>query len=338
MKGERNHIIAKVWLVYESIDRAYTAVNRHPRKEVIGGVETELRNVLERVQMPWIRSFLEESADEAAATLGLGKFIPTQKGEREKLLLALETLDGLGENELLFRQFSMQAYGDSKCFEREVRARLLKILKDVFEMDSDASDEDYFRMVGLARYPERFEFRGALALNTKRGCVEFGLLNGSVSITSAELQNGKLLVKPSVKKIITIENLANYTEFVSRESVSDTLALYHGGQYSPRKKAFFKAISESMPPKSRWYHWSDIDYGGFLMLARLRREIKRDIEPYRMAREELEQYKEKTVEITNHSYLDKLKSLLTKEELTDCLATIEYMIEKRVRLEQEAMI
>jgi hypothetical protein len=73
------------------------------------------------------------------------------------------------------------------------------------------------------------------------------------------------------------------------------------------------------------------------MLASLRREIKHDVLPFRMDEEELERYSSLTAEV-QPQYIEKLRSLRQRDELNDCLPCIEYMIENRVRLEQEAML
>jgi hypothetical protein len=92
-----------------------------------------------------------------------------------------------------------------------------------------------------------------------------------------------------------------------------------------------------MPAACPWYHWGDIDYGGFSMLARLRREIRADVRPCRMDQGELAKYAALTLPVTE-SYADKLRSLTTAKELADCFSCINYMIGNRVRLEQEAML
>ena len=86
-----------------------------------------------------------------------------------------------------------------------------------------------------------------------------------------------------------------------------------------------------------FFHWGDIDYGGFLMLARLRREIMADIQPWRMSMDELTRYAEFTVGYAD-VYEKRLLSLLEMPELSDCFPCIEHMIKAGVRLEQEAML
>lgn len=73
------------------------------------------------------------------------------------------------------------------------------------------------------------------------------------------------------------------------------------------------------------------------MLARLRREIKHNVIPYRMNKSELIKHSSLTASFTP-KYLEKLGTLKLREELDDCQACIDYMIEKRIKLEQEAML
>jgi hypothetical protein len=92
-----------------------------------------------------------------------------------------------------------------------------------------------------------------------------------------------------------------------------------------------------MPEGCVWLQWSDIDFGGFSMLDRLRREIDADIKPFRMNERELAQYSHLTASITDY-YAQKLSQLIHKPELQDCKGCIEYMLNNKVRLEQESML
>jgi hypothetical protein len=92
-----------------------------------------------------------------------------------------------------------------------------------------------------------------------------------------------------------------------------------------------------MPTHSPWYHWSDIDYGGFVMLSRLRHAIGPAVIPYRMGIHELQQYAHLTQAI-NAAYAEKLNKLKSHAGLEDCNDCIDFMTEKRVKLEQEAML
>ena len=92
-----------------------------------------------------------------------------------------------------------------------------------------------------------------------------------------------------------------------------------------------------MPDSCEFHHWGDIDYGGFSILARLRREITPSIKSWKMDAENLRQYSECTTGFSQ-SYRKRLTSLKEVPELYDCLSCIDFMLKYGVRLEQEAML
>lgn len=73
------------------------------------------------------------------------------------------------------------------------------------------------------------------------------------------------------------------------------------------------------------------------MLARLRREISGSIQPYRMNKQELITYAAFTTPFTPE-YSHKLRELTERAELKDCSDCLTYMLERCVRLEQEALL
>lgn len=73
------------------------------------------------------------------------------------------------------------------------------------------------------------------------------------------------------------------------------------------------------------------------MLLRLRTEILPTVQPYRMSVAELQTYQAYTQPFSK-DYAEKLKKLKEQERLSDCLDCIDYMLNNKVRLEQEAML
>lgn len=86
-----------------------------------------------------------------------------------------------------------------------------------------------------------------------------------------------------------------------------------------------------------FYHWGDIDLGGFSIFYRLKKNIIPELKPYNMGKTDLETYGEYLIPI-NGKYVEKLSQLSSLPELNGCLDTLRYMIDNKVRLEQEAFI
>ncbi|MEW5953434.1 MAG: Wadjet anti-phage system protein JetD domain-containing protein [Bacillota bacterium] len=337
MRGEENHIIAKIWLNFENISFAYALIGRQPKSDTVDDVCLELLEALDSVRSEWVKQFLSDVYDAISRKRSVGNRLPADKNERTDLFRAICFIDQLGETEMLERVFSLQCFGDSKRFEKAVKSRLLGILSKYLDSEDDNTDEALLRQVGITKYPEQFEFCGQVSMSFHCGTVDFSHLMFGGVVNSADFQQGYLNVSPAIDRVLSIENRANYIEYIYKQKNDHELVIYHGGQFSPAKRKFLRAVAASMSDTSHWYHWGDIDYGGFSMLARLRREIKHDVIPYRMDKSELIRYALFTASV-QPQYIEKLCGLKQRSELGDCLPCIDYMIENRVKLEQEAML
>ncbi|MDR2149387.1 MAG: DUF2220 domain-containing protein [Spirochaetaceae bacterium] len=352
MQGEQDHFIARLWLNLENLDKAYRFLNRQPADHIAAEVCCEIGTVLETVKTGWIRRFLTESVEaisdrRVVGRGGPGNRMPGTREERQDLCRALCFIDSLGETEMLERVFSLRCFGDSKKFETGVKKRILDILKYYTDWDGTAGEDELLRFAGIVRYPQRFEFRGPLSLSfapdlsqggtDERRSLDFSLLVNGASFNSLDFRRGTIHLAPETSRILTIENQANYVDYLHQEKNKHELVVYHGGQFSPAKGLFFKALAAALPAQCLWYHWGDIDYGGFSMLARLRREITPGVLPYRMNEEDLRRYAAFTAPV-KASYLEKLQNLKGQAELRDCFPCLAYMITHRIRLEQEALL
>ncbi len=86
-----------------------------------------------------------------------------------------------------------------------------------------------------------------------------------------------------------------------------------------------------------FYHWGDIDLGGFEILAHLRKAAGMYIKPYMMDADTLKRY-ESLAKLIDEAYAKKLGLLLSDEDYSDVYGAIDYMIGKRIRLEQENIL
>lgn len=337
MKGEEEHIIAKVWLNLQSLSETYAFLGRVPKANEIETVCLQLTHAIEKADAEWAKNYLQETRDTISAKRKIGNRLPESAEEREKLLKCICFASKSRQTYLLERAFSLQCCGDSKQFEKIVRSRLIKILRDYLGADADAADEELLRQIGITKYPEQLEFCGSVILTNKQTRIDFSNLQYGSAIFHDELKEGAFDIPNTVRCVLSIENRANYIDYIYHHKKEDELVVYHGGQYSPSKRHFFQMISLAMPQTAEWFHWGDIDYGGFSMLLRLRQEIRSDVKAYRMGVHELTQYQNLCV-IFDDGYAKKLEKLLQHTELQDCHDCIRFMLNKKHRLEQEAFL
>lgn len=337
MKGEENHIISKVWLNFNNISDAYIYLNRKPKNDEIVEICVRILDAIEDTEAEWAKCFLQDTYNNIYTKRKIGNILPTSTEEREGLFKCICFAGNMKNTELPERVFSLRCFGDSKRFEHTYRSRILGVLRKYLDVEQNTKDEDLLRQIGIVKYPEQFEFCGSVLMKFEHNEIDFSDLRYGVSIFRDEIEQNKLLVSENVERVLTIENRANYIDYIYNHKKETTLVIFHGGQYSQSKKKFFEMIFQSISPKCVWLHWGDIDYGGFSMLARLRREINENIQPYRMGLAELEKYQQYCASF-NDEYAEKLKLLLSHNELSDCYMCIRYMITNRKKLEQEAFL
>lgn len=337
MKGEEGHIIAKVWLNLNALSETYIFLNRQPKSREIEEICLQLTHAIEDAEAEWAKNYLQDTYEAIFSKRKIGNRLPENEKERENLLKCICYASKLRQAERLERAFSLQCCGDSKQFEKTVRSRLIRILRNYLETDEDATDEELLRQIGITKYPEQLEFCGGLSLVKEQIKIDFSELRYGTAIFHNELEDGRFVISDTVQRVISIENRANYIDYLYHHRKEEELVLFHGGQFSPSKQHFFKMIARAMPKTAVWFHWGDIDYGGFSMLSRLRREIREDVKAYRMGTDELMQY-ERLWAAFDDRYAKKLETLLQHPELTDCHECIRFMLQKKCRLEQEAFL
>ena len=328
MRGEQNHIIKRVWLDFSNLDMAYQTVNRQSAKLLVTAVIRELEQEVEAVNTDWIVAFYSETKDYLETKCRLGSRLSSDKAERADLYRMLRFIDSDFFTSLTERVFSEKCFGDSKAFESRMKPTLLSVMRKY--INRELSDAELLQMIGISRYPEPLELRGEIIINGNNMRV----FRNGFCIYSNEIEFADVIIPKTVKHILTIENRANFFAYRNTEN---ELVVYHGGQYSPAKKRLFEKLAAAMPTDCQWFHWGDIDLGGFSMLLRLRTEILPTVQPYRMSVSELQTYQAYTQPFSK-DYAEKLKKLKEQERLSDCLDCIDYMLNNKVRLEQEAML
>ncbi|MDR2597656.1 MAG: DUF2220 domain-containing protein [Treponema sp.] len=336
LPGQQDHILAKLWLNSSAIEQTYIWLGRRPKGDVVEDLLLQLTTLLNKTETNWARRWLEDTIKVILKKRSIGAIMSESSSERDDLLKAVSYLANNTEIETLERVFSMRCYGDSKHFERSVKARLVRILRKYLVQD-DCSDEDALRLAGIVPYPEQFAFSGSLSIVFPQGTLDFTPLSFGGTLTIDDIRKGRIVLGEGIQRVLSIENRANYVDYIHKVKRSDEFILFHSGQFSPAKRIFLNAIVSSLPGNCGFFHWGDIDYGGFSMLARLRREILPMIQPWRMNQNELTQYAKFTAGFSD-TYRKRLATLLNMPELSDCYPCIEYMIKTGVRLEQEAML
>lgn len=376
VKHEKGNLIDQIWLNTqpEAIEQCYLISGktngRKQQEELIAQIGEAINNLSEKItntpkentpkdtknltgddiqdtpkgikNLPGddIRKFLVHQLTWIKEKHKIPRYFTGEKDEDQRLLDSLIFI-AQNEGEITERVLSSRLYGDSKIFERILRAKVLRCLRTIEKEkdEEDLQDEEVLQKYGIVRWPETMEFCGNLIFKLDNGTeidncnsIYGAYLNSDTAIHLQEVHF------KNIKKVLFIENKANYIWYIRERKQPEELVIFHGGFYSPSKGRWFEKLYQGSHEVETWKHWSDIDLGGFRIFHRLKNNLIPELTPYQMDAKTLLEMESQCIKIKDKSYLDKLKKLLENPEYDLFHDVISLMLKKKVRLEQEQLL
>lgn len=340
VKFEEENIMEEIWLIKEKVDKAYEEVKRKNPKQSY----TEILKLLNSVdfRQEWIQRFCDDMKEYMQKFQKENTLLPKEKAR--DIIKALQEIDKMQSLDktatVLKRIFSIRCYNNSKYFEREIEKNLVRIVKKYYTNEdlniTELNDDELLAQIGIVRYPEILEFCGNMkcVLNGEELTFSDATLGSYInSYTVLNIDKVQLI---DVKKVIFIENKTNYINYIENKK-NDEFVIYHGGVYSPIKGEFFSKIYKAVKGKAQFYHWSDIDIGGFNIFTRLKNNIIEELIPFKMDVSTLIKYKDSWQNF-NEDYKNRLQKLRSLDRYECFFDVIDFMLKNNVRLEQESII
>lgn len=346
VKYEVGNLVDKVWLLPESIDTCYRELGRVPAAELLDSFQKLASAYLKKFKADSdFANYIREAIQYTTNKKKLKAPFTENMTLNADLLECLAKLDEAPN--LMERVFSSRYFGDSKYFERILKSKVLSILREIQKetigFDEDASndflsDEDLLVARGLYRWPEIFELNGSVIFQLDDGSsIDMSTQIYGAYINSDTVKHIVSVDGSQIQRVVLIENKANFVDYQANLKESGDLIVYHGGFYSPMKGMLFTKIYEGCRNAS-FYHWSDIDLGGFRIFHRLRKNIIPEIQPLFMDADTLRANADTCLTIKSDGYLHQLSVLSENPEFSIFFDVINYMLKNRVRLEQENLI
>lgn len=232
------------------------------------------------------------------------------------------------KKEIKIRDFSAKYLGDSKLFDT-IKSKVIKIIRD-FDGNEYDSDEDVLSSYNLVKNSSYALIKNGLTFKLNCSIIDLDELGFEFSLSDEMIDKMEIL-KLKVKRVITIENLTSFYSFKDDEALIIYLAGFHN---HTKQKLLTKIYSKY--PNVEFYHFGDIDAGGFMIFMNLRNKTKIPFIPYKMGIEELNKNKDNSKELTDNDRR-RLKILLSNDDYFMFHETIACMLLKDIKLEQETL-
>lgn len=248
--------------------------------------------------------------------------------QMEDMLKALVFIEK-NERELFLREASMLIYGDSKYLEENALHPVCRVLREYLERScrEDELEDEILEEYHIVRERQKLCLKGNITIRMAGRELELGAFADGVEFFADELKQLEW-IRIHTSHFMTVENRTSWL----RLNIPDAALLYLGGYCVRSQRDFLKKVFSDNPELVFW-HFGDIDAGGFYIHEHLCRVTGILFRLYRMSRKELENplFQSCLRPLTQQ---DRIRLMsLKKQELYRDLAV--YMLEKNVKLEQE---
>lgn len=310
-------VISSIKLITEKIDECYYLLGRTPKADL----NSELIELLMqyRGKTPLLSTFCDEQLKRLAENKKVQHFDEVDKFEQ--VLKALAEVESV-EEETFVRNFSIRVLGDSKAFDK-IKNTVVSILLEYGEYPDK---ETVLSDLNIVRNPGYVYVKGKGCITISGQTLDIGKLDGDIGLSSKTLDDIED-IHVSASKVVTIENLTTYHSYIDE----DAFVLYLGGYHNSIRRKMIRKLYENNPDM-KYYHYGDIDAGGFYILIDLRKKTGIPFKAMNMDVSTLMKYEHYTKKLTENDRirLQRLKDSEFKE-------VIEYMLENNCKLEQEAL-
>jgi hypothetical protein len=317
-KISKANLCSEVSLNPDKVSQVYQYLGRTQKKDINNAVLMLLDEYMNKNEI--LNRFCEAQVERIRANKSI-QFFNEDLREFKSILLAVDSLLRV-ESETFVRDFSVRILRDSKLFDR-ISPKVVNLL---YEYGDFPEKDQVLESLNIVKNPTYVNFKGAGAIVLSGQRINLNLLKGDVAISSAMLEDIES-VEITGKLVMTVENL---TSFHIAES-KDVFLIYLGGFHNRIRRDFIKKIY-LQNPNLQYYHFGDIDAGGFYILEHLRKLTGVDFKPYKMDLDTLIQYQNYSKSLTEN---DKVR--LKRLRGSEFDEVIEYMLENNCKLEQEAI-
>lgn len=325
--NKQDYVIRKVRLTTNHIEEAYQYVGRKPKR----GLEEENAALLQKylnVEAPVTAAFARYLLERLQTHKSVKEYIELENGKETEEFLRACVLVEQNRKPCYIREFSIRHFQDSKYFER-IESRIAKVFRQFSEEYMEMDTLELLAEYGIYRTPDYVYFKGDAGISIGGKTIDLSLLRQGIGISGEDLSSIRFSDLSRVKKVITIENLTSFFRYWEE----DSLFIYLGGYHNRIRRTLLKMIYETIP-NAEYYHFGDIDAGGFSILLDLRKKTGIPFLSYHMDLDTLKQYMQYGKCLTE-SDQKRLRKIGKEKEFCEIIG---FMLEKNIKLEQECIV
>lgn len=281
--------IRKIRYALQNLPYMYEQAGICPKAQVIEEHRRAVDEFSAFVEGVWIKQYLNR----CLVRLEKGN-VPSEFSKRDLLFQCLREIDRLKEP-LYKRVFSKYCLGDSKVFENEFQSTVLSIARKYHTgIEDGMNDTQILSQLMIEEYSQELALKGPLQISVDGKNINlrefrYGAVLNSLTLTHANPEKGE-----KIKKVLTVENKANYMAMPYDE---EALIIYSHGFFTPKERAFLINLRHMLPKETQYFHSGDLDYGGIRIYLYIKQKVFPAVKPFQMNAEIYRKYEPYAVEM-----------------------------------------
>lgn len=338
----KNGVIQRVTLNLDMLDDIYATLGRISKKDDIAWIYEVWDNMQEEHK-------INSSYKPEAYNKLLSNYIMAQKerlmknqsveyflGSRDEYLDILKAVRGAvqNEHEIFIRDFSISIFNDSKRME-QLKGKAQSFL---FSYGDYEEREHVLEECGIVNTPTYVSVKGKGILIIGKQKLDLSMMNGDIALSTESIKELKS-IKVIGERVVTVENMTSFHDFSGKEA----FVIYLGGFHNKVKQEMIKQVYLTNTDKS-YYHFGDIDAGGFYIFEHLCIKTGVSFRLMNMGVDMLQKYKEYWKPLTKNDesrlrqLIDRLDNKeLSGQEFEDYRDVLYFMLHNNCKLEQESI-
>lgn len=232
---------------------------------------------------PVCRAFAEYLLARLAEHKSVKEFVELENlSSTRRLLDTIQAIE-MNDEPLYIREFSIRHFQDSKAFEN-MEGRVAHVFRRFKAGCETTAYKEILTEYGIYYMPDYVYLKGKGTLAAGAERIDLSVLKQGLGISGEDIGQVHLIDTMGIKKVITIENLTTFF----RWQEEDSLLVYLGGYHNAVRRILLQEIYACCP-EAAYYHFGDIDAGGFEIYRDLREKTGIPFQMYQMDLETLEQ-------------------------------------------------
>lgn len=324
-------ILSKVTLQLEMLEAIYAYLNRRPKKMQIMDAKTVLSEYRNRYTTTVVTRFLEYLSVRIDNNQSVKEYMDI--ADLQQFQLLVKTINAIEGNDTPYymREFSIATFQDSKIFEK-IKGKVIRVFRDFSDTFADKEEEEILAEYNIYHTPNYVYLKGDVRISIKDQTISLNAMTQGIGISGEDIEKCSLVECSSITSVMTIENLTSFF----RCNQKRCLMIYLGGYHNSIRRRLLNQIYQSLPDVD-YYHFGDIDAGGFDIYRDLKEKTGIPFKMYKMDLDTLKEYESfgKPLTKNDRERLEKLMSKADEESVTEL---VEYMLKHDIKLEQECIL